>query len=272
MRPNGIKGSVQIAAMLVMVGASAAIGSEGEAKPTLFSGDLGNIFWSLITFFTVLFVLGKFAWKPILGALQGREEFIRSSLEHAKTDREAAESRLKEYEARLARHFSENCIKCHGGIKGLPSLTTYEAVKKHATIDKGASIDSLTRVSHIHLFGIAFIYFFIGLIFQIIHRAHARDAAGNIKHIRAQLAGHQIGFIAAGERQHQIGIGRTGALQHHGRRGIAVQRLHIELAAQIVQRRFVDIDNGHIVIGHAGQILRHGRADLAAAENEDFHV
>ena len=129
--------------------------------------------------------------------------------------------------------------------------------------------DGFGNVKHLQA---AAAFFFIGLVFQIIHRAHARDAAGNVKHIRAQLAGHQIGFIAAGERQHQIGIGRTGALQHHGRRGIAVQRLHIELAAQIVQRRFVDIDNGHIVIGHAGQILRHGRADLAAAENEDFHV
>ena len=102
MRRNGIKGTVATAAMLVMVGASAAIGSEGDAKPSLFTGDLGNIFWSLLTFFMVLVVLGKFAWKPILGALQSREDFIRSSLEQAKADREAAENRLKEYEVKLA--------------------------------------------------------------------------------------------------------------------------------------------------------------------------
>ena len=31
---------------------------------------------------------------------------------------------------------------------------------------EGATITSLTRVSHIHLFGISFIFFFIGLIFS----------------------------------------------------------------------------------------------------------
>lgn len=102
MRRDGIKRTVGVAAVTLMMGAAAAIGSEGGEKTSLFTGDLGNIFWSLVTFFAVLFVLGKFAWKPILGALQQREEFIRSSLEQAKQDREAAESSLKGYEAKLA--------------------------------------------------------------------------------------------------------------------------------------------------------------------------
>ncbi|MCH7591221.1 MAG: F0F1 ATP synthase subunit B [Planctomycetes bacterium] len=101
MRRNGIQRTVATAAMLVMVGAARALGSEGGDSPSLFTGDLGNIFWSLLTFFMVLVVLGKFAWKPMLGALQSREDFIRSSLEQAKADREAAEGRLKEYEAKL---------------------------------------------------------------------------------------------------------------------------------------------------------------------------
>ncbi|MDE2309214.1 MAG: elongation factor-1 alpha, partial [Betaproteobacteria bacterium] len=33
-------------------------------------------------------------------------------------------------------------------------------------IDEGASIQHLTRVSHIHLFGISFIFFFVGFIFS----------------------------------------------------------------------------------------------------------
>ena len=32
-------------------------------------------------------------------------------------------------------------------------------------MDEGASFENLTRVSHIHLFGIAFIFMFVGLIF-----------------------------------------------------------------------------------------------------------
>lgn len=79
-----------------------ALGAEDGEKPvTLFTGDLGNVFWSLVTFFAVLVVLGKFAWKPILGALQKREDFIRDSLAHAKRDRDEAELRLKEYSERI---------------------------------------------------------------------------------------------------------------------------------------------------------------------------
>ena len=46
-------------------------------------------------------VLGKFAWKPILKALQDRESFIHDSLAAAKRDREEAEARLKEYADKL---------------------------------------------------------------------------------------------------------------------------------------------------------------------------
>ena len=79
----------------------AAGAHEPEAAPSIFTGDLGNIFWTLATFLAVVVVLGKFAWPPILDALQKREEFIRDSLQQAKTDRESAEARLKEFEQRL---------------------------------------------------------------------------------------------------------------------------------------------------------------------------
>ena len=61
----------------------------------------------------------------------------------------------------------KNCVSCHGGIGGLPNFTTYQGIKPEAKIDEGASIGSLTRVSHIHLFGISFIFFFICLIFSL---------------------------------------------------------------------------------------------------------
>jgi len=84
-----------------------AVGSEGGEGPSLFTGDLGNVFWSLVTFFAVLVVLGKFAWKPILGALQKREDFIRESLAQAKRDRDEAEKRLKEYSEKIVAARSE---------------------------------------------------------------------------------------------------------------------------------------------------------------------
>lgn len=80
---------------------ASALASGGGESPTLFTGDAGNIFWSLVTFLGVLLVLGKFAWKPILSGLQQREKFIRDSLSQAKHDREEAEKRLKELTDRL---------------------------------------------------------------------------------------------------------------------------------------------------------------------------
>ncbi len=80
---------------------SPALAAEGGGSPSIFAGDLGNIIWTLITFIVVLVVLGKFAWGPILNALQKREEFIRDSLASARKDRHEAEARLRELEERL---------------------------------------------------------------------------------------------------------------------------------------------------------------------------
>ena len=85
----------------VLLFADGAMGAAGEDSPGLFTGDLGNIIWTLITFLAVVFVLGKFAWGPILRALQKREEFIRDSLRQAKEDREQAQVQLKEYTEQL---------------------------------------------------------------------------------------------------------------------------------------------------------------------------
>ena len=82
--------------------AEAAGGHGGGGENNLFAGDLGNAIWTLVIFGLVVFVLGKFAWGPLLQGLQAREEFIRESLEKARMERETAESRLREYEEKLA--------------------------------------------------------------------------------------------------------------------------------------------------------------------------
>ena len=45
--------------------------------------ELGLIFWQLIIFLLVLFLLAKFAWKPILTALRDREDSIDQALRMA---------------------------------------------------------------------------------------------------------------------------------------------------------------------------------------------
>jgi F-type H+-transporting ATPase subunit b len=72
-----------------------------EGGLTPFAGDVGNALWTLVIFLLVVAVLGKFAWGPILAMLQQREEFIHRSLADAKRDREEAETRLKEYAAKI---------------------------------------------------------------------------------------------------------------------------------------------------------------------------
>lgn len=63
--------------------------------------------------------------------------------------------------------FENNCIACHSSMESLAQFNTYEETKDVTSTDEGASIDSLTRVSHIHLFGIAFIFIFVGYIFTM---------------------------------------------------------------------------------------------------------
>jgi F-type H+-transporting ATPase subunit b len=91
-------------ALCIQAGAWAqeAAHDEGGGESNLFAGDVGNALWTLVIFALVLFILGKYAWGPILAALQSREAFIRESLEKAKHEREAAEALLRDYEQRLA--------------------------------------------------------------------------------------------------------------------------------------------------------------------------
>lgn len=88
--------------LLLAPALAAAQAEHGESSNNLFAGDIGNAFWTVLIFLILLFVLGKFAWGPILNGLQTRENFIREALEKAKRDREESEARLREYEARLA--------------------------------------------------------------------------------------------------------------------------------------------------------------------------
>jgi F-type H+-transporting ATPase subunit b len=49
----------------------------------LVTPNLGLLIWQAITFLIVLFLLSKFAWKPIMAALREREQSIDSALQMA---------------------------------------------------------------------------------------------------------------------------------------------------------------------------------------------
>ncbi len=62
---------------------------------------------------------------------------------------------------------AKRCMVCHDGSNPhLPNLSGYDNLKKVTSADTGASIVTLVRVSHIHLFGLTFVFFIMGLMFS----------------------------------------------------------------------------------------------------------
>jgi len=61
----------------------------------------------------------------------------------------------------------KRCMSCHDGSNPhIANLGNWETMKKLTEQDTGADIFTLVRVSHIHLFGLTFIFFIVGLIFS----------------------------------------------------------------------------------------------------------
>ncbi len=61
----------------------------------------------------------------------------------------------------------KRCMTCHDGSNPhLPVFSGFDNLKKVTETDTGASIATLVRVSHIHFFGLTFIFFIVGTIFS----------------------------------------------------------------------------------------------------------
>ena len=64
--------------------------------------DYGTIFWMLIIFGITLYILKKFAWKPILKALKDRETSIANALSSASKAREEVKGLKADHEKIIA--------------------------------------------------------------------------------------------------------------------------------------------------------------------------
>lgn len=73
----------------------------------------------------------------------------------------------EQWEPRIQPIVQQYCAQCHGVFGGIANLQKLEVMQELAETDEGSSVSTLTRVSHIHLFGISFIFFFVGLIFSM---------------------------------------------------------------------------------------------------------
>ena len=61
----------------------------------------------------------------------------------------------------------ERCVMCHNKeASGVPNFNDFAQLKALTEQDEGSTFASLTRGSHIHMFGISFIFMFVGIIFS----------------------------------------------------------------------------------------------------------
>jgi len=103
--------------------------------------DTGLMIWTWITFIIVLVILGAKAWKPMIKALENRENFIRESLEEAEAARQEADKVAAEYEAMVAKARQEVHEIVAAGKETAERMKTeilHEAQEKSAGILKQA--------------------------------------------------------------------------------------------------------------------------------------
>jgi len=72
-----------------------------------------------------------------------------------------------DYETTIQPIIAGNCLDCHDGSNPhLSNLDGFDNIQSVVAQDTGTPINTLVRVSHIHLFGITFIFFIVGFIFS----------------------------------------------------------------------------------------------------------
>lgn len=86
--------------VLVALAGSPAVAQEAH-RVDLLSPSYGLMVWTLVIFVVLLFVLTKFAFKPITAAVEAREQALQDAIDAAKRDREEAALLLAQHRANL---------------------------------------------------------------------------------------------------------------------------------------------------------------------------
>lgn len=102
--------------------------------------EYGLLFWMLLTFLIVLYILKKFAWKPILNSLKEREDSIGDALKSAEKAREEMEKLQADNEKILAeaRQERDSLLKDARDVK----QKMIEEAKEKASQEADKMIDS----------------------------------------------------------------------------------------------------------------------------------
>ena len=78
----------------------------------LITPEFGLIFWTGISFLVLLFILRKFAWKPILNSVNTREQSIKDALASAEAAKRERISSDLSFKIREFLPFRPSLIPC----------------------------------------------------------------------------------------------------------------------------------------------------------------
>lgn len=88
--------AISLVASLATAAPLLAQEQEAHEPVNLLSPNTGLMFWTLLIFLVLLFVLAKFAFKPLTAAVEAREAKLDEMLKAAQKDREDASKLLEE--------------------------------------------------------------------------------------------------------------------------------------------------------------------------------
>lgn len=102
---------------------------EAPGEPNPLEPQPSLAIWTVVVFLGLLFVLGRFAWKPLLAALHQREEHLEHVLSETERARNESERLLAEHKAQLAAAEEQVRALIEEGRKNAQALSD-EIVKK----------------------------------------------------------------------------------------------------------------------------------------------
>ena len=122
----------------------------------LLTPDYGLVFWMVLSFSIVLFILKKYAWKPILNALKEREKSIEGALKSAEkakaemaklqadNEKILAEARLERDKLiKEARQMKDKIVEDAKALAQVEAQKMIESARQSITSEKKAAIKEI---------------------------------------------------------------------------------------------------------------------------------
>jgi len=157
---------------------------------------LHNVIWTLLIFLTVVLVLGKFAWGPLLTALQKREEFIHHSLEEARREHQEAEELLKKYTEQIHHAREQASAIVEEGRRDA------EVVRRRIEAEARANADDIVKRAKRDI--------------EIAHQHAIKEIYEEVADLATRIAAQVIGREVKPEEHREFVIGTLNEIRRQG--------------------------------------------------------